>query len=238
MGRGKIEIKRIENVNSRQVTFSKRRGGLMKKAKELAVLCDAQVAVIIFSGTGKLYEYASSRYNQTHESPEVATVEHAADQHESSSAEIISLKGEIGKLQLVQRQMMGKELDGMNYNDLHALEQQLFDGIMSVKDKKEKILLDQLEKARMQEKKVVHQNETLLEKIEELRHHARANSIDNYHFVSKDPCASSSLMTDCKLDKEGTSDTSLRLGLSCVDLFGKKKISKNETDEKNDMIVD
>ncbi|KAI3472208.1 hypothetical protein Pfo_029696 [Paulownia fortunei] len=59
MGRGKIEIKKIENVNSRQVTFSKRRGGLMKKAKELAVLCDAQVAVIIFSGTGKLYEFAN-----------------------------------------------------------------------------------------------------------------------------------------------------------------------------------
>lgn len=62
MGRGKIEIKKIENVNSRQVTFSKRRGGLLKKAKELAVLCDAQVGVIIFSGTGKLYEFASSRY--------------------------------------------------------------------------------------------------------------------------------------------------------------------------------
>ncbi|XP_022889175.1 MADS-box transcription factor 21-like [Olea europaea var. sylvestris] len=61
MGRGKVEIKKIENVNSRQVTFSKRRGGLLKKAKELAVLCDAQVGVIIFSGTGKLYEFASSR---------------------------------------------------------------------------------------------------------------------------------------------------------------------------------
>ncbi|KAL8489515.1 hypothetical protein ACS0TY_024948 [Phlomoides rotata] len=60
MGRGKIEIKKIENLNSRQVTFSKRRGGLLKKARELAVLCDAQVAVIIFSGTGKLYEFASS----------------------------------------------------------------------------------------------------------------------------------------------------------------------------------
>lgn len=62
MGRGKIEIKKIENLNSRQVTFSKRRGGLIKKANELSVLCDAEVAVIIFSSTGKLYEFASTRY--------------------------------------------------------------------------------------------------------------------------------------------------------------------------------
>lgn len=62
MGRGKIEIKRIENLNSRQVTFSKRRNGLLKKAKELSVLCDAEVAVIVFSSTGKLYEFSSTRY--------------------------------------------------------------------------------------------------------------------------------------------------------------------------------
>jgi len=60
MGRGRIEIKKIENTTSRQVTFSKRRGGLLKKAHELAVLCDAEVALVIFSSTGKLFEYASS----------------------------------------------------------------------------------------------------------------------------------------------------------------------------------
>jgi MADS-box transcription factor len=60
MGRGKIEIKRIENPISRQVTFSKRHGGLLKKAHKIAVLCDAEVAFIIFSSTGKLFEFASS----------------------------------------------------------------------------------------------------------------------------------------------------------------------------------
>ncbi|KAG2376671.1 Agamous-like MADS-box protein [Vigna angularis] len=61
MGRGKIMIERIDNSTSRQVTFSKRRKGLIKKAKELAILCDAQVGLLIFSSTGKLYEYASTR---------------------------------------------------------------------------------------------------------------------------------------------------------------------------------
>ncbi|KAI3968206.1 hypothetical protein MKX01_018509 [Papaver californicum] len=59
MGRGKIEIKRIENSTNRQVTFSKRRGGLLKKAHELAVLCDAQLGLIIFSSSGKMFEYSS-----------------------------------------------------------------------------------------------------------------------------------------------------------------------------------
>lgn len=60
--RGKTEIKRIENATSRQVTFSKRRGGLLKKAFELSVLCDAEVSLIIFSQKGMLFEFSSSRY--------------------------------------------------------------------------------------------------------------------------------------------------------------------------------
>lgn len=55
-------MKRIENATSRQVTFSKRRNGLLKKAFELSVLCDAEVSLIIFSSKGKLYEFASSKY--------------------------------------------------------------------------------------------------------------------------------------------------------------------------------
>lgn len=74
MGRGKIVIQRIDNTTSRQVTFSKRRNGLLKKAKELAILCDAEVGLIIFSSTGKLYEFSSNsmraiidRYNEMKE---------------------------------------------------------------------------------------------------------------------------------------------------------------------------
>ncbi|KAG6483049.1 hypothetical protein ZIOFF_059689 [Zingiber officinale] len=60
MVRGKTQMRRIENAASRQVTFSKRRNGLLKKAHELSVLCDAEVALIVFSARGKLYEFASS----------------------------------------------------------------------------------------------------------------------------------------------------------------------------------
>ncbi|CAI0405347.1 unnamed protein product [Linum tenue] len=74
MGRGKIVIRRIDDTTSRQVTFSKRRKGLMKKAKELAILCDAEVGLVIFSSTAKLYDFASTslksvieRYNKAKE---------------------------------------------------------------------------------------------------------------------------------------------------------------------------
>jgi len=60
MVRGKTEIKRIENATSRQVTFSKRRNGLLKKAFDLSVLCDAEVGLIVFSPRGKLYEFSSA----------------------------------------------------------------------------------------------------------------------------------------------------------------------------------
>ncbi|THU54133.1 hypothetical protein C4D60_Mb10t21800 [Musa balbisiana] len=60
MVRGKTEVRRIENAASRQVTFSKRRNGLLKKAYELSVLCDAEVALIVFSSRGKLWEFSSS----------------------------------------------------------------------------------------------------------------------------------------------------------------------------------
>lgn len=67
MVRRKVGLSRIENQSARQITFAKRRQGLVKKARELSVLCDAQIALIIFSSTGKLSQYCTepSRFNFT-----------------------------------------------------------------------------------------------------------------------------------------------------------------------------
>ncbi|KAL5713901.1 hypothetical protein ACHQM5_015935 [Ranunculus cassubicifolius] len=62
MGRGKIEIKRIENSTNRQVTFSKRRNGILKKAKEIAILCEAKVSLVIFTSNSKMFEFNSHPY--------------------------------------------------------------------------------------------------------------------------------------------------------------------------------
>ncbi|KAK3035868.1 hypothetical protein RJ639_033005 [Escallonia herrerae] len=59
MGRKKLQMKRIADKNRRLVTFSKRRSGLLKRARDLSVLCDVQVAAVVFSGRGKLYDFSS-----------------------------------------------------------------------------------------------------------------------------------------------------------------------------------
>ncbi|KAL2514584.1 MADS-box transcription factor 23-like [Forsythia ovata] len=139
MGRGKIEIKKIENVNSRQITFSKRRTGLLKKASELAVLCEAEVAVIIFSNTGKLFEFSSSdmkrtllRYNKCLVPSEVPIPTFKPEEPK----EVDLLKLEMAKLTSKQMQLLGKDLTGMNLQELGALEQQLNEGLLSIKERK------------------------------------------------------------------------------------------------------
>ncbi|KAJ9705735.1 hypothetical protein PVL29_003701 [Vitis rotundifolia] len=67
MARQKIQIKKIDNTAARQVTFSKRRRGVFKKAQELSTLCDAEIALIVFSAAGKLFEYSSSRLKEFEE---------------------------------------------------------------------------------------------------------------------------------------------------------------------------
>lgn len=62
MARGKVQMRRIENPVHRQVTFCKRRMGLLKKAKELSVLCDADIGVIVVSPHGKIYDLATNGF--------------------------------------------------------------------------------------------------------------------------------------------------------------------------------
>lgn len=57
MGRGKVEIKKIENTTNRQVTYSKRRNGLVKKADEISILCDSKVSLVMLANNGKMHSY-------------------------------------------------------------------------------------------------------------------------------------------------------------------------------------
>ncbi|XP_074369004.1 agamous-like MADS-box protein AGL66 isoform X1 [Apium graveolens] len=61
MGRNKLLIQKIENVTNRQVTFSKRRNGLIKKAYELSILCDIDIALLMFSPSGRLSHFSGKR---------------------------------------------------------------------------------------------------------------------------------------------------------------------------------
>ncbi|CAL4947644.1 unnamed protein product [Urochloa decumbens] len=76
MGRGRSEIKRIENPTQRQSTFYKRRDGLFKKARELSVLCDVDLLLLLFSTSGKLYHYLS---------PTVPSVKDLVERYEAAT---------------------------------------------------------------------------------------------------------------------------------------------------------
>ncbi|MCL7034609.1 hypothetical protein MKW94_007422 [Papaver nudicaule] len=62
-GRRKIEIEKIEDRQRRNVTFTKRRQGLFKKAEDLSRLTGAEIALIVFSPGGNPFTYSSSPSN-------------------------------------------------------------------------------------------------------------------------------------------------------------------------------
>ncbi|KAM0824030.1 hypothetical protein ACQ4PT_070482 [Festuca glaucescens] len=57
IGRQRIDIRPIENHEARQVCFSKRRTGLFNKASELAIMCGAELAAVVFSPGGKAFTF-------------------------------------------------------------------------------------------------------------------------------------------------------------------------------------
>ncbi|XP_051144283.1 MADS-box transcription factor ANR1-like isoform X2 [Andrographis paniculata] len=131
MGRGKIVIRRIDNSTSRQVTFSKRRSGLMKKAKELSILCDAEVGLIIFSSTGKLYDFSNSSLRSVTERYKKIKQEQyhllnpATSEIKLWQREATSLGQQLQYLQARHRCLLGEELTCLSITDLQNLETQL-----------------------------------------------------------------------------------------------------------------
>ncbi|KAJ9177435.1 hypothetical protein P3X46_012656 [Hevea brasiliensis] len=57
MGRKKTQMKMIQGGNARQVSFSKRRSGIFKKASELCTLCTVETALVVFSPGGKAFSF-------------------------------------------------------------------------------------------------------------------------------------------------------------------------------------
>ncbi|XP_062009754.1 agamous-like MADS-box protein MADS2 isoform X1 [Rosa rugosa] len=148
MGRGRVELKRIENKINRQVTFAKRRNGLLKKAYELSILCDAEVALIIFSNRGKLYEFCSSssilktleRYQKcSYGAMEVN--EPAKELEQSSYREYLKLKTRCESLQRTQRNLLGEDLGPLNTKELEQLERQLESSLKHVRSTKVNLVL-------------------------------------------------------------------------------------------------
>ncbi|KAK9758017.1 hypothetical protein RND81_01G201000 [Saponaria officinalis] len=177
MGRGKVELRRIENNISRQVTFSKRRGGLMKKASELSILCDAEIALIVFSSRGKLYEFSSvdcvpktiDRYLQCNNVNlnQLNSQSTFDAQAQSWYQEMEHLESKCQALKRAQRHMLGEELGGLNMKDLQNLEKQLDGALSRVRQRKAQMITEQMDALRKSERKLGDLNKELKLKVED-----------------------------------------------------------------------
>uniref|UniRef100_A0A7N0U2R0 Uncharacterized protein n=1 Tax=Kalanchoe fedtschenkoi TaxID=63787 RepID=A0A7N0U2R0_KALFE len=185
LGRGKIEIKRIENTTNRQVTFCKRRNGLLKKAYELSVLCEAEVALIVFSSRGRLYEYSNNnsvkstieRYKKAHsDSPNTASV--AETNIQMYQQESRKLRQQINTIQKANRNILGESLGNLNPKDLKNLEKKLEKSISNVRAKKNELLYSEIEFMQKKEAYLHNNNQYLRAKISEnARAQQQMNSI-------------------------------------------------------------
>ncbi|CAM8883396.1 unnamed protein product [Rhodiola kirilowii] len=151
MGRGKIVIRRIDNSTSRQVTFSKRRKGLLKKAKELSILCDAEVGVMVFSSTGKLYDFASTssmkaiieQFNKS--KGDQLCLMNPTSEVKFWKSEAATLQHQLQSLQENHRTVLGEQLSGLTVQELQHLEAQLEMNLKGVRIKKDEIMIAEIE---------------------------------------------------------------------------------------------
>uniref|UniRef100_A0ACD5VB10 Uncharacterized protein n=1 Tax=Avena sativa TaxID=4498 RepID=A0ACD5VB10_AVESA len=175
--RGRREMRRIEDATSRQVTFSKRRSGLLKKAFELGVLCDAEVALIVFSPRGRLYEYASApdlqktidRYlNHTKGSTPANEKAVKTAGAQMCRSEATALKQKINAIEAYQRKLSGEGLGSCSAQELQELELQLEKSLSNIRQKKQKKMMDQILELREKEEKLLRENSVLREEYKAL----------------------------------------------------------------------
>ncbi|KAL3514267.1 hypothetical protein ACH5RR_026984 [Cinchona calisaya] len=224
--REKIKIKKIDNITARQVTFSKRRRGLFKKAEELAILCDADIALIIFSATGKLFQFSSSSMDdilgkyKLHSSNLEMTERPSLELQIENSCHI-RLSKEVADRTHQLRQMKGEDLQGLNIDELQQLEKVLEAGLTRVIQTKGERLMNEISALQQKSAELVEENKQLKQKmvmicegkrpvipdwdnnmvVEEGQHSSESNNTIVYSCNSGPP------------PEDDYSDTSLKLGL-------------------------
>nr|TKR68825.1 truncated transcription factor CAULIFLOWER D-like isoform X2 [Populus alba] len=172
-GRGKVELKRIENPTRRQVTFSKRRNGLLKKAFELSILCDAEVSLFIFSPTGKFYQFASHEMERT-----VARYRSEAGlsgpngSHTRSlefwRCEIEELQKTVNEMEAQLRHCIGEDIEMLGMKELKQLERQLKTGVERVRAKKLRIAAEHVNWLKGKQRSIQEENARLKKRLHEL----------------------------------------------------------------------
>ncbi|CAF1788200.1 MADS-box protein FLOWERING LOCUS C isoform X5 [Brassica napus] len=165
MGRKKLEIKPIENKSSRQVTFSKRRNGLIEKARQLSVLCDASVALLVVSASGKLYSFSSGvnlvkildRYGKQH-GDDLKALDRQSKALDCGSHHEL--------LELVESKLEESNVDNVSVGSLVQLEEHLENALSVTRARKTELMLKLVENLKEKEKLLEEENHVLASQME------------------------------------------------------------------------
>jgi len=223
MARERREIKRIESAAARQVTFSKRRRGLFKKAEELSVLCDADVALIVFSSTGKLSQFASSSMNEiidkysTH-SKNLGKADQPSLDLNLEHSKYANLNDQLAEASLRLRQMRGEELEGLSVDELQQLEKNLENGLHKVLQTKDQQFLEQITELQRKSSQLAEENMQLRNQVSQIPAAGKlVVTADTENVIAEDGQSSESVMTalhsGSSQDNDDGSDASLKLAL-------------------------
>ncbi|KAF3620922.1 putative protein MADS AFFECTING FLOWERING 5-like isoform X2 [Capsicum annuum] len=176
MGRRKVEIKRIQDKNCRQVAFCKRRKGLLKKAKELSILCDVDVGVVIISNRGRLHEFASTNsltgILQRYESHAAAEKKISAEIQDAESKFSSMTTGEL--LQETERQLE-ENVDGVTATDLIHLENELLTALVQIRSRKTHLMLESIKGLHEKEKLLLEEKKQLENNMARMKKNRRVN---------------------------------------------------------------
>jgi hypothetical protein len=229
MVREKIQIKKIDNTTARQVTFSKRRRGLLKKAEELAVLCDADVALVIFSATGKLFEYASSSMQELLGKYKLHATNNAADKANEPALQLQLIESDearMGKEVLEKNrelsQLRGEDLHGLSLEELQRLETMLEGGLHRVLQTKDERIAKEIATLQQKGFQLMEENKLLKQQMMTLmskgkRPRTMATEMDNQLATYQEDQGQSSDSVTTNVSgpppEDDCSDTALKLAL-------------------------
>ncbi|XP_061339575.1 agamous-like MADS-box protein TM6 isoform X2 [Gastrolobium bilobum] len=172
MGRGKIEVKFIENPTNRQVTYSKRRNGIFKKAHELSVLCDAKVSLIMFSKNNKMHEYISpglttkkviDQYQKT-----LGDTDLWRAQYEKMFENIEKLTDINNKLRRQIRHRIGEglDMDDLSFQQLRTLEDDMVSSVEKIRERKFHVIKTRTDTCRKKVRSLEQMNGNLMLELE------------------------------------------------------------------------
>ncbi|XP_071711165.1 MADS-box protein JOINTLESS-like [Rutidosis leptorrhynchoides] len=219
MVRQKTQIKKIENLSARQVTFSKRRRGLFKKAQELSTMCDVDIALIVFSATGKLFHYSPLSINQVLErhkeqSRNVKELQQSSQELQIARRRSAMLSKELGERTRELSHLKGEDLHELDLKSLCKLEATIESRLVAVVKAKGDKMLKEISNLKKKGAQLLEENAYLKQQLADTISNGQKDIHDqcgHHHFLELTIRGLSSL--DPPHNYNSSTDTCLKLGL-------------------------